>query len=89
MADLTNSQRIKCGRAFALRAYQELNSTANLTKDDIKAAVDATDDWIDDNQASFNTALPNPFKTTATLDQKTILFVIVALERAGLLTQGD
>ncbi len=89
MADLTNTQRIKCGRAFAQKAYVDLVATANLTKADIKAAVDATDDWIDDNQASFNTALPNPFKTTATLDQKTLLFVIVALERAGLLTQGD
>jgi hypothetical protein len=63
---------------------------AGLIKPDVQAAVDATDDWIDANQAAYNAALPLPFRTTATLPQKTILFAMVALRRAGLLkTEGE
>ena len=51
----------------------------------VRAAADATNTWIDDNQASFNAALPEPFKSTATLEQKTLLFCYVAMKRAGLL----
>ena len=56
-----------------------------LTKADLREAVNATDDWIDANQASFNTALPQPFRNTATLALKTLLFAYVAFRRAGLL----
>jgi len=58
---------------------------AGITKPDLKAAVDATDDWIEANQTSFNTALPQPFRSNATLAQKTFLFCYVAMRRAGLL----
>lgn len=51
----------------------------------VRASADATNTWIADNQASFNTALPEPFKTTATLEQKTLLFCYVAMKRAGLI----
>jgi hypothetical protein len=50
-----------------------------------RAAADATDTWITDNQTSFNTALPEPFKSTATSAQKTLLFCYVAMKRAGLI----
>lgn len=46
-------------------------------------AVIATDEWIDDNQGSFNAALPTAFRTEATLEQKTMLFCAVAICRAG------
>ena len=61
-----------------------------LSEPDIQAAIAATDDWIDANQSAYNTALPLPFRTTATLTQKTIVFAYVALRRAGLLkTEGE
>lgn len=56
-----------------------------LTKPDVQAAINATDDWIDANQSNYNASLPLPFRTTATLTQKTILFAYVAFRRAGLL----
>ena len=56
-----------------------------FTKADLRAAVDATDTWIDDNAAAFNTALPAAFRTTASPTQKTLLFVYVALRRADML----
>jgi len=60
-------------------------SLAGITKTDITAAVAATDDWIDTNQASFNTALPVNFRTNANLATKTFLFCYVAMRRAGRL----
>jgi hypothetical protein len=60
-------------------------SLTGVTKSELRAAIDATDQWIDDNQASFNTALPQPFRGAATTPQKTFLFCYVAMRRAGLL----
>lgn len=56
-----------------------------FTKVQLRAAVDATDDWIDTNTAGWNAALPAGFRTSATPTQKTLLFVYVALRRAGML----
>lgn len=57
----------------------------SATKQELLAAVDATDDWIESNQASFNAALPQPFRGQASLAQKTLVFAYVAFRRAGLL----
>lgn len=59
------------------------------TKADLRAALDATDAWIESNQASFNVALPQPFRNQATLEQKTLLFCYVALRRAGRLSVNE
>lgn len=56
-----------------------------FTKAQLQAAVDATDDWIEANSASYNSALPVGFRTTASATQKTLLFVYVAMRRRGLL----
>jgi hypothetical protein len=56
-----------------------------VNKSDLRAAVDATDDWIEANQASFNSALPQPFRGAASTPVKTLLFCYVAMRRAGLL----
>lgn len=60
-------------------------SLTGVSKTELRAAIDATDDWIETNQASFNTALPQPFRGAATTPQKTFLFCYVAMRRAGLL----
>jgi hypothetical protein len=54
------------------------------SSDVVLAVVNATDDWIEDGQASYNQALPEPFRSAATLAQKTLVFCIVALARAGI-----
>ena len=69
---------------------------SGVTKADVRAAVDATDAWIESANAAaapatgYNSALPQPFRGAATTDQKTVLFCLVAMRRAGLLqTEGD
>jgi hypothetical protein len=85
MAVITDAQRQKCARRTIREIYEFAFQTANLTYADIKAAADASDDWADTNASAYNTALPVPFRTTATLQQKTVLLAVVILERAGLL----
>lgn len=70
--------------AQAQRRWSVEQVTCAITKAQLKAAVDATDQWIEDNQASYNTALPAAARNNLTLDQKTLLFCAVALRRAGL-----
>lgn len=68
-------------------AYQrDRQCPGAITKPALIAAVNAIDDWIDANQASFNSALPLPFRTTATLEQKAMLFGFVLWRRIGKLT---
>lgn len=61
-----------------------LGSACALTKAEIRAAVDSTDDWIDGNTIQYNNSLPVAAKNNLTATQKTLLFVAVALRRAGL-----
>lgn len=66
-----------------------------VTKADLKAAVDATDDWIELAQGAtapptgYNSALPQPFRSAATSQQKAVLFAIVLMRRAGLLEVAE
>lgn len=62
---------------------QEREAVTGITKTDLRAAINANDDWIDNNQAAFNAALPEPFRTQATLAQKTLLFCAVAAMRVS------
>ena len=52
-----------------------------FTKPELRAAVNALDDWIDGNAAAINAALPEAFRSTASQGQKATLFAFVALRR--------
>ncbi len=54
---------------------------SGMLKTDLRAAVDATDDWIEANQASFNSALPLLARTSLTTRQKALLFMAVAARK--------
>ena len=61
-----------------------------LLKAQLQSAVDATDQWIEDNQTSFNNSLPAVSRNALSTPQKTLLFCYVAMRRAGLLrVEGD
>jgi hypothetical protein len=82
MAVLDATARTRTRNEWMRRQAETLGG---VTKADLLAAVDATDAWIDSNQAAYNTALPAAFKNNATLSQKTLLFCYVAMRRAGIL----
>lgn len=81
--DATNRARVL---AQAMRTLPvALRPWPAVSKPDLAAALAATDDWIDANQAAFNAALPQPARGALSTAQKTFLFCYVAMRRAGLL----
>lgn len=83
MAVLSETERQQVYRGV-LRWYSSNGPVPVANKADIRAAVDATDDWIDTNAAAFNSALPATFRTNANLAQKTLLFCAVAAMRVSV-----
>lgn len=80
MAVLSDTLRAKIWRELMARA--EFPGT--IVKADLRAAVNAVDDWIDQNGAVLNAALPQPFRGAATARQKALLLALACLERAGV-----
>lgn len=62
------------------------SSLGNLfTKVDLADAVTKADAWADANAASYNAALPQPFRTQASAGQKALLLAYVCMKRTGVL----
>jgi hypothetical protein len=80
MAELSIADRRRILAAL-MRHWSNDYTPVGLTKANLKAAVDATDTWIDDNQTSYNQALPQKAQDNLTAAQKTLLFCGVALMR--------
>ena len=81
MAELSTADRQRIWRGlqrYWSRIYEIIGA---ISKDELRAAVDATDTWVNDNQGSFNNALPAAAKAALTMEQKTLLFCAVALMR--------
>lgn len=85
MAALPDLDRVRVWAHF----MRHPGATLGLSKADLRAAVDATDDWIDTNAATFNLALPLSARTALSASQKTLLFCMVAMRRAGLLRVNE
>lgn len=83
MAVLSAEERRRTWAQF-MRAINGLGAL-NVSKTDLRAAVDATDQWIEDNQAAYNSAIPQPARGSLSQAQKTLLFCYVAMRRAGIL----
>lgn len=54
-------------------------------KTDMQAAVNSLDDFLTNNAAAINTAIPQPARGAMTTAQKLTLIAYVALRRAGKL----
>jgi len=68
-----------------MRYWSNLFETVmGIDKGDVLDAVIATDTWIEGNQASYNAALPETFRTNATTAQKTLVFCAVAAARVSI-----
>lgn len=83
MAVLSTTERRRA-RTWFLRTLQEQATDAGFSRADIDAALAAADTWADSNAASYNAALPVPFRTTASVQFKALLLAAVAMRRAGL-----
>jgi len=80
MAILSTGDRQRIWRGL-MRYWSNIWEATPYNKAALLAAIGAMDDWIEANQAAINAALPNPFRSAAAPEQKTLLFCAVALMR--------
>lgn len=81
MALLDSTNRARCRNQF----MRDTLVSAGITKADLQAAVNAVDQWCEDNTAAFNTALPLPYRTAANTAEKAMLLCYVIMRRNGRL----
>jgi hypothetical protein len=80
MAALSTTIRQQIWRGL-MRYWSAQLEAVGVNKTALQAAVNAADDWIDTNSASYNSALPIAFRTNVTAAQKALLLSAVCLAR--------
>jgi hypothetical protein len=71
-------------RAAVWLQWMRLNAEGcGITKADLRAAVNALDDFLDTNASAINTAIPQPARGSLSAAQKARLLSLVALRRFG------
>lgn len=80
MAVLNEAQRAAVW-AHLMQLLSDARETCAITKTQLRAAVDAADDWADTNAPNFNNALPTAAKNNLTSGQKAMLLAYVVLKR--------
>jgi hypothetical protein len=83
MATLPDADRLRIWRGLG-RWWSNVREPVAINKEDLKAAVAATDVWIDNNAVNFNNALPTAAKAQLTVTQKSFLLVAVILMRHNI-----
>jgi len=78
MAEQTGPQRI-AGAGEYMR--EENSPVTGILKADLRAAYDALDTFMNNNAGAINSALPLPFRTSATTQQKARLLMLVIRHR--------
>jgi len=58
-----------------------LDAHSGVTKSDIRSAITAVDQWVQDNKISYNNALPLAAKNNLTATQKSRLLTYVIKRR--------
>ncbi len=72
MAVLSDPDRAALWAEF-MRDRSGARDPLALTKADLRAAVNAIDDWLNTNAAALNSAIPQPARGALTVPQKALL----------------
>lgn len=81
MAVLPDEDRADISADFMRRNADDKTYLAGVLKGDIRAAINAADDWVNANAAAFNNALPTAAKNNLTAAQKARLLMFVVEKR--------
>lgn len=81
MAVLSDADREAVWASFMETASPFLETLFGMSKVDIRAAVNALDQWAEDNAAAVNSAIPQPARGAMTAKQKARLLVWVIERR--------
>jgi len=79
MAALSENDRVDTWATYMRQV--DNNESFSITKQSLKEAVDAVDQWVDDNTTSFNLAIPQPARSNLTAKQKAKLLMYVVRKR--------
>lgn len=80
MAALVTQDRIDTWAEF-MREISRVAEPIAINKIELRAALDAVDDWVETNKVSFNNALPAAAKANLTAGQKARLLAAVVSKR--------
>jgi len=80
MAVLSEQDRQEVRHSLG-KHFSRLRKGIPLDKDEWKEVVDAADQWIEDNAASYNLAIPLPARTELDSADKALIFFFVANKR--------
>lgn len=80
MAVLSNNDRFAAW-AQAMREISEAGESITITKTELRAALNAVDQWVDDNATAFNQAIPQPARSALSASQKARLLTLVVRRR--------
>lgn len=80
MATMTSPQRAEV-HAEVMRDLSRETEPCSCNKPNLRAALDAIDQWVSDNAAAFNSAIPLPARTQLTASQKARLLMVVVGKR--------
>jgi hypothetical protein len=81
MAVLADPDRAALWAEFMAQVSAERDGLPGVLKADLRAAINAIDDWVVANATAFNTAIPQPARGALTTGQKARLLSFVALRR--------
>lgn len=82
MAVLSDAERIAV-HAEVMRRLSEQRDTVSITKADLRAAINALDDFFNSNATAINNAIPQPARNNLTVSQKALLLMYVIDRRYG------
>ncbi len=80
MATLSELQRVEAW-ADLMKKWSRDGETVGIEKAELRAAVDAMDDFFDANTATINNAFPAAAKAGLTTQQKALLLMYVITKR--------
>ena len=81
MATMQEADRSLAYQDYMAQVCSARESIGTLTKAEIRAALNALDQWFSDNAATINAAIPQPARGQLTTDQKARLAMLVIRNR--------
>lgn len=82
MALLSEAERQEIWRAL-MRRWSRNSEVCSISKADLRAAVDAMDQFLEDNAAAVNAAIPQPARAELSVPQKALLLMYTTWRRYG------
>ncbi|WP_157251120.1 hypothetical protein [Nonomuraea typhae] len=73
----------------AAQWMRENKEVCTFSKTDLRAAIDAADDWLEAKLPEYNLALPAAFRSAASPDQKAWVLAFVLWRRIGRLRADE